>query len=95
MKANEFVKKHGIDKVKDLLDDKSVSDRYIYLAHGVHVKDLKRLVESYELVESNGGYNSVKAMFEDLHCMDLEGWNNDLELLSRAMSDVESCQWKK
>lgn len=87
MKANEFVKQHGWDYVMVHLDILK-AERWT----GSFFNDLKRLVESWELVESNGGYNSVKAMFEDLHCVDLDDWDNDLELLARAMSDVESCK---
>ena len=84
MKANEYVKQNGWTMAR-----KAVAE--CTYGYGMN-DDLKRLVESHELVESNGGYNSVKAMFEDLHCMDLDDWDNDLELLARAMSDVESCQ---
>jgi len=100
MKANILIKEWGLADAKSIINSDEGLEEFKVHFDGDHwknpsvviVKDLKQLIESHELVESNGGYNSVKAMFEDLHCMDLEDWNNDLELLARAMSDVESCQ---
>ena len=79
MKANEFVKKHGWGGAISLIDaskicgiDKSVVD----------IEELKRLVESWELVESVGGWSNATALYD-------EHLDKDL---GRSIADVESCQ---
>ena len=89
MKANEFVKNCGIDSAKSLL--KMGSGYCDIMGYEFHTDDLKRLVESHELVERNGGVKSVQAMFEDMHLMDLSDWDDDLDKLAKAIADVESC----
>lgn len=77
MKANEFIKKVGIDAVRS----------YLAAYEDALTDDLKRLVESYELVVQCGGLEDAK----------LKVQGNRLSykrsaLLSKAISDVESCQ---
>ena len=52
------------------------------------VKDLKRLVESWELVEKVGGLNKAKA---DLASTDYNSEQDFYENLKQAIADVESC----
>ena len=85
MRANEFVKKFGLGRTKQMVNTDDSVHALVFATTNVSFLDLKRLVDSHELVEKHGGYNSVKAMFEDVHCMDLDDWDNDLELLARAM----------
>ena len=47
----------------------------------VTITDLKRLVESYELVESVGGWNNATALYDEYLCTNLK----------QAILDVESC----
>ena len=52
--------------------------------------ELKRLVESHDLVESYGGVDKIK---EDT--ADLEDWEESSSLwreVEKAIADVESCQ---
>ena len=97
MKANEFVKKFGWDEAKDVPNhvawcEKSYCTK---IKHGciknyhdccVDVDELKRLVESYELVESYGGIDQSKQAIIDgnNHCMFID--------LEKAIIDMESCQ---
>ena len=52
-----------------------------------HRDDLKRLIESYELVESYGGINAARKELANL-CNSLI----DCAYLCKAIADVESCQ---
>lgn len=79
MKANEFFKKVGIEAVKSYI-----------VAYEDHLTDeLKRLVESYELVEKLGGLESAK---KELQRQSILRWiNPETERLRVAIADVESC----
>lgn len=75
MKANEFFKKVGIDAVRS----------YLAAYEDDLTTDLKRLVESHELVEKFGGLAEAKRIA-----------NNPLAIfntlpLKQAIADVESC----
>lgn len=76
MKATEFVKKFGLNTTENYAD------------HCVNINDLKRLVESHELVESCGGLESVgekltHGMYESRAV---------IARLKQAIADVEACQ---
>ena len=57
MKANDFVKKYGLDEAKDFLSLDSDIE-IVYTAS--FFDDLKRIVESHELIESKGGLTEVR-----------------------------------
>ena len=79
MKANEFFKKVGIEAVRS----------YVAAYEDTLTDDLKRLVESYELVESYGGIESAK---KELQHQSILRWiNPETERLRAAIADVESC----
>ena len=101
MKANEFVKKYSIDKAKELVSSiintisvaGYVCDPCFITDEGEYVgyNDLKRLVESHDLVESHGGLvntkHDAKYLFSD--------WDYapPMELrLKQAIADVENCK---
>ena len=79
MKANEFFKKVGVEAVKS----------YIAAYEDHLTDDLKRLVESHELVESLGGFGKAY-----LRMQKAEKDNHPVmrDLIKQAMADVESCQ---
>lgn len=89
MKANEFFKKVGIDAVRS----------YLAAYEDDLTDDLKRLVESHELVESYGGLGGAK---EYIYCHDeyeaiYDEDGNVCDYISNsdlieAIADVESCQ---
>ncbi|MHA3048958.1 hypothetical protein [Acinetobacter sp. ANC 4641] len=70
MKANEFVKKVGWDKAKEILENahwKDIAYRdgnyySTYSKNDVLLGDLKRLVESHELIESGHGLETCKSV---------------------------------
>lgn len=78
MKANEFVKKHGwVDAIKYVKNCHREDKNSFY-------DDLKRLVESHELIEKLGGLKFAK----DFIKFTGSTMNNTLE---NAIADVESC----
>ena len=91
MKANEYVKLVGWEYAK--LNASSCSHQYYFLHNGyaeVCVSELKRLVESYELVESYGGLESAKKFVgsEYRKLSQPKTYNR----LCEAILDVESCK---
>lgn len=87
MKANEFVKKYGWgESIAFLSLDSDVE--IVYTAS--FFDDLKRLVESHELVESKGGLIKAKEILADnpVWCSGSKRYSSPLE---RAIADVESC----
>ena len=79
MKANEFFKAMGINAVRQFLENDNIRTKEMH-------DDLKRLVESHELVEKFSGLVEAKKIA-----------NNPLAIfntmpLKQAIADVESCQ---
>lgn len=90
MKANEFVKHYGWDKATIALN-RCIDEGKGLMVGGVEVSivDLKRLVESHEVVESCGGLESAK---KELQRQSILRWiNPETERLRGAIADVESC----
>ncbi|EIM39533.1 hypothetical protein HADU_06789 [Acinetobacter sp. HA] len=77
MKANEFFKKHGWNDTKVMIESPFGLGEYEYLWD-----DLKRLVESHELVASWGGLADAKVAVKV---------SRHKKYLKRAIADVESC----
>ena len=86
MKENEFVKKFGWEKskmaVKKLLPMEDGMPVFDY-----NSEDLKRLVESHELVEACGGIDVVKRHLKEGNVFRFE----EKPLMRQAIADVESC----
>lgn len=79
MKANEFIKKHGLEYAKHILTDDAP------LVMDLNYTDLKRLVESHDLIDICGGLDVAK----NLDPRFLPNW---VESVNQAIADVESCQ---
>ena len=88
MKANEFVKKFGWDAAKHKADElkiiESMGDKLSF-----EDENLKRLVESHELVESYGSLSNAKTELKKLSI--LRWIDPKTERLREAIADVESC----
>lgn len=98
MKSTEFVKKFGWFATTRLVNGiDTTNDPYFTIL----LDDLKRLVESYELVEKCGGLNSLKAWVKEtksklslatyFHC-DKPYVLIQIENAEQAIADVEACQ---
>ncbi len=93
MKANDCIKKFGLDLAK--LDVRAFESGFIKREDIVEhygfdiLDDLKRLVESHELVEWHGGLKYAKSYFErnSKEYPNAKGWDK----LAEAIADVESC----
>lgn len=103
MKANEFVKKYGLVKAIEVVKNTPPmnSSRYrirdnkysatISTGESVSTIDLKRLVESHELVGSYGGLESSKLTVDYPNFLNDEDVKTTNHRLSKAIADVESC----
>lgn len=91
MKANDFIKKFGLDLAK--LDVRAFESGFIKREDIVEhygfdiLDDLKRLVESHELVEFYGGLDKAKIRCYPAKHVTMESYHN----LKQAIADVESC----
>lgn len=101
MKANEFVKKYGFNgayKLRQGLFNLFENNLCILSGSVCRLSDneplfslgeLKRLVESHELVEKLGGLETAK---KELQRQSILRWiNPETERLRVAIADVESC----
>ena len=96
MKANEFVKKFGVHIADHCLNDCASPDDRWFIHHGALIDgedfdDLKRLVESHELVGSYGGLESSKLTVNYPNFLNDEDVKTTNHRLSKAIADVESC----
>ena len=83
MKANEFVKKFGLDRAKQFVNADSTAHALVFATTGVSFIDLKRIVESHELVEKHGGLKEAY--------LKIGFYSVNAEELKQAIADVESC----
>ena len=101
MKANEFVKRFGLERAKQFVNADHTAHALVFATTGVSFIDLKRLVESLELVEKLGGLISSKKYLKFLqssvdmglyHGLDDVDYKTEIPLIKQAIADVESCQ---
>ena len=86
MTANEFVRDYGFGEAKRVLHDaRGCESIRLWGRYEFKNDDLKRLIESHELIESFGGLEMAKRFLnENIECEDSEN-------LKQAIADVESC----
>ena len=100
MNANQFIKDHGVDKAREVVDKHHecyMPEVFKYWSEQLHdyvlapkyapclVSDLKRLVESVDLVKRYGGIAEAKTIHND------EFWcERAFEQLEQAIADYES-----
>lgn len=93
MKANEYIKQSGINKAKKGLKLCIDSGKELHVIHGgkIDLDDLKRLVDSHDLVEECGGLDKAKERV----ALEEKSPNPNVFyvlVVSGAIDDVESCQ---
>lgn len=81
MKANEYVKKYGVDCAKEIL-----THNQDLMNIGFFI-DLKRLVESHELVFEHGSIDRARKYADSLYTAP-----EIKVVLDKSIADVESCQ---
>ena len=94
MNAIQFIKDHGVDKAREVVEGAPELAEYYSTIDGeyyrieinaVNLKQLKRLVESVDLVKRYGGIAEVKTLHQD------EFWSERVfERLKQAIADYES-----
>jgi len=93
MKANEFFKAMGLKAVKQFLENDNIRTKEMN-------DDLKRLVESYELVVQCSGLEDARSHLESIRFniatktwfgQALLNWSMYADKLEKAIADVESC----
>jgi hypothetical protein len=107
VKANEFIKKFGLDSFKAAMlcpqfkrynyailysDEVDFSNEFIekHTDYMFKTSEIKRIVESHELVKCYGGYDLAKNVMQ---ITPLRKSSYDLiEKLKQAIADVESCK---
>ncbi|WP_031948665.1 hypothetical protein [Acinetobacter lactucae] len=72
MKAEQFIKDHGLERAREVVEGCPQYYHYYHIIEGVYytcpkqnrvaVKDLKRLVESVDLVQHMGGIEALKGL---------------------------------
>lgn len=94
MKANEYIKKYGL-----VCANIKVAETEHTRSFDVFYFNLKRLVESHELVESRGGLDAAKheLILLQKHLNNTFGYvtiitSEKIENLKQAIADVEGCQ---
>lgn len=97
MKANEFVKKFGWEEASNLVNAQCWTMRQIALSTTVDTDDLKRLVESWELVNEFDDIEQARSWIPDMDDeMPYQVRGSDKRFfkgqLIEAIADVESCQ---
>lgn len=92
MRANEFVKKHGWDYSK-LFGNGWITFDGNCAESSVDRGDVKRLVESWELVEKHNGLINAKDDLDVANRFSMPTvFGTPVNLLKQAIADVESCQ---
>lgn len=100
MSAIKFIKEHGVDKAREVVDGQkdtvapnlfkyfspSLNDYHMLnIESNVRISELKRLVESVDLVKRYGGIAEVKTLHQD------EFWSERVfERLKQAIADYEA-----
>lgn len=84
MKANEFVKKFGWDAAKKMVENNKHTGRTLSPSE----LELKRMVESHELIEKAGGLNVAYYLASRTYFP----LSDFMVRFEQAIADVESCQ---
>lgn len=98
MKANEFIKKYGIEEARKFLELSSYSiDQLMMLRSGLYTKELDRLIESHDLLDEIDGVDGAKYLvyiceIDDCMLFSLCGYVYEVSRIKQAIADVESCQ---
>ncbi|MFH7410212.1 hypothetical protein [Acinetobacter variabilis] len=88
--AVKYFQKNGLQRSKELVE---MGFGFCSLEDGLsfHTEQLKRLVESHELVGSYGGLESSKLTVNYPNFLNDEDVKTTNHRLSKAIADVESC----
>ena len=85
MDANEFIKVFGLDIARMAINECPAE-------YDLDTIELKRLVESHELLEEEGGIDEVKYTFSFALKHGVDELTEYGKRLKQSIADVESCQ---
>lgn len=101
MKANEFVKKYGLELSREIVSKQPKWASNVRVSEIIgtweytekvlpsfSIVELKRLVESHDLVEKVGGMDKAKMLLRMRIAAELYDSADEIE---KAIADVESC----
>ena len=83
MKANEFIKKFGLDCAKQELI--VMQEAQLGNNHQYYIDNLKRLIDAHDFVDELGSLENAKIEYENRPFDHV--WSD----LGKAIADVESC----
>ena len=108
MDATQYIKEHGVEKSREVIDGAPANARYFetyplrvryYISdigcnRAISISELKRLVESVDLVEHFGndlvGAKQLLGFSNDCKTIELSGSVITVERLKQAIADYES-----
>ncbi len=94
MKVVEFINKFGWDFCKEFSKKGyEISETYPNDIGIGFIDDLKRLVDSWELVESVGGLTMAKDFYKNFECVHVDMNLIQCRNLGKAIADVESVEF--
>lgn len=99
MKANEFIKKYGVEEAKKVLHCMDDASEFTTHMPGddwdkptlIDAVGLRRLVESHELVESCGGMEAAIIEANSCRYFEYGELSERAYRIMHAIADVESC----
>lgn len=101
MTPEEFIKKFGVERAKQMVNADDSVHALVFATTGVSFLELKRLVESHELVkawqlpEDDNDETGVDGARMYLECYAFYSTDEEkakLDRLEQAIADVEACQ---
>lgn len=99
MTPEEFIKKFGLDRAKQMVNADDSVHALVFATTKVSFLDLKRLVESHELVKAwqlpeddETGLDGAHLYLDCYACYTSDEEKAKLDRLNQAVADVEACQ---
>ena len=104
MNATDFIKQHGVDKAREVIDGAPANARYFetyplrvryYISdigcnRAISISELKRLVESVDLIDSLGGLELSKKESNDCRFYEYADMSHRAYAIKQAIADYDS-----
>ena len=103
MDATQFIKEHGVEKAREVIDGAPANARYFetyplrvryYISdigcnRAISISELKRLVESVDLIDSLGGLELSKKESNDCRFYEYADMSHRAYAIKQAIADYE------
>ena len=104
MNAIQFIQQHGVDKAREVIDGAPANARYFetyplrvryYISdigcnRAISISELKRLVESVDLIDSLGGLELSKKESNDCRFYEYADMSHRSYAIKQAITDYEA-----